>query len=187
MLRWLLVFSFLVSFAHAQEDKRGVAETRQEQDQLQRERERPMYLRTQPETPWPTQENGPGFYPKQSSLTGSGGIFKKSEPGLNFTNDLRWSFGCSGSGVVGEIPAKFKNVTWRIKGKAPTTNIDKGITQTDQGGLAVVVINSNLKDLSEVTFELTIEGQTKTVVAGTGPYVFSDLPMAACTAATKPK
>ncbi|MBS1972422.1 MAG: hypothetical protein JSU04_19105 [Bdellovibrionales bacterium] len=187
MLRLILLLSLLSPVVHAQEEKRVIAETRQEQDQIQRERERGMHLRPQLGNSWPAQENGPGFYPTQSRLTGSGGFMKNSEPGMNFTNDLRWSFGCSGAGVVGEIPAKFKNVTWRIKGKAPTTNIDKGITQTDQGGLAVVVINSNLKDLSEVTFELTIEGQTKTVVAGTGPYVFSDLPMSACTASAKPK
>lgn len=187
MLRWLLILSLVSPVVRAQEEIRYVAETRQEQDQIQRERERAMHMRAQPGTPFPPQENGPGFYPKQSRLTGSGGLFKNSEPGLNFTNDLRWSFGCSGEGVVGEIPAKFKNVTWRIKGKSPTTNIDKGITQTDQGGLAVVVINSNLKDLSEATFELTIEGQIKTVVAGTGPYVFSDLPMSVCVASAKSK
>ncbi len=183
MFRGILVLSLLSSVVNAQMEKRGVAETRQEQDQIQRERERGMHLRARPETPWPAQESGPGFYPTQSRQTGSGGVFKASEPGLNFTNDIRWSFGCSGEGVVGVIPAKFKNVTWKIKGKAPTTNIDKGITQTDQGGLAVVVIKSNLKDLSEVPFELTIEGQTKTVVAGTGPYVFLDLPMSACVSA----
>lgn len=152
MSRWILMI--LCSWAWSQDA-----------EQIQRERERAMHLRPVVAGE-PTKERGTGFYVNQT--------------GLNFINDLRWSFACSDSSITGEIPAKFKNVTWRIKGKAPTTNIEKGIVQTDQSGVAMIIVKSNLKDLSGVTFELNIENQALTMVAGEGPYSFTNLPLAAC-------
>jgi len=144
------------------------AETRQEMDQQERDHMSPV-MRGQVQGTR-AEERGPGFYVGSSKQTS----------GLSYSNDIRWLFGCGDMTIAGEIPAKFKNVTWRIKGKAPSTNISKGIVQTDQEGVAFVHIQSNLKDLSSVMFELEIENQTRTMVTGEGPYKFQDLPLSVC-------
>lgn len=106
--------------------------------------------------------------------------FASTAKGSDYDNDLRLAFSCSEAGAGGAVPAKFKNITWKIKGNAPTTDIQKGIVQTDQQGQAVIKINSTLKDLDGVSFVVGIGEEKLNVLAGNGPYIFEELPMSVC-------
>jgi len=181
MLHWLMLLGLMNPAALAEEAKREIAETRQEQDQIQRERERAMHLRPVPAAGAPVIVRGAGFYSRRSRLT-TKGIYNAAKPadGMSYENDIRLSFACSDAGVIGTIPAKFKNIQWKIKGDAPITDIQKGLVQTDEGGLAIIKVNSNLKDLEGISIAVEIEGQKLNVLLGTGPYVFEGLPMSIC-------
>lgn len=183
MLSWVMVIGFLAVPALAEEPARDIAETRQEQDTIQRERERGNHLRPVPGVQAMV-DRGAGFYSTRSFLNDNSKL-KTASPnadGLNYENDLRLAFACSESDVVGTIPAKYKNITWKIKGNASTTNIQKGIVQTDQQGLAIIKINSNLKDLEGVSIAVGIGEEKLNVLLGNGPYSFDELPMSVCKA-----
>lgn len=180
MFSLVMVLGLVGAPVLAEEPVREIAETRQDQDTIQRERERSMNLRPAPMIV-PMIDRGAGFYSTRSHLTDNSTIKMPSPAdGMSYDNDLRLAFACSESGVVGSIPAKFKNITWKIKGNAPTTNIQKGIVQTDQQGLAIIKINSNLKDLEGVSFVVGIGDEKLNVLAGNGPYTFEELPMSIC-------
>lgn len=180
MLSLVMVLGLIGAPALAEEPVRDIAETRQEQDAIQRERERSGNFRPTQEVV-PMVDRGAGFYSTRSRVTDKSAVqMPGPADGLSYNNDLRLQFACSESGVVGSVPAKFKNITWKIKGNAPTTNIQKGIAQTDQEGLAIIKINSNLKDLEGVSFAVGIGEEKLNVLAGNGPYSFEELPMSIC-------
>lgn len=112
-------------------------------------------------------------------MAGAAG-FNATQVASDYDNDLRLAFSCPGADGEASVPAKLKNITWKIKGNAPTTNVQKGLVQTDQDGLATIKINSDAKDLEGVSIVIGIGEEKLNVLVGNGPYTFDELPMSAC-------
>lgn len=117
-----------------------------------------------------------GISPVMAATAG----FSATQMASDYDNDLRLAFSCPDAGGEASVPANLKNVTWKIKGKAPTTNIQKGLVQTDQDGVATIKINSDTKDLEGVSIVIGIGEEKVNVLVGNGPYTFDELPMSAC-------